>query len=94
MHLVSECGRTHQGLAALEKGRRLFLADLSKTCLTGICCYFDRTDVNDPVTPEKIHEVKFDVVFLGDFICFIYLFFVCMCKVILVFKVHSCKVGR
>uniref|UniRef100_A0A3B5PR00 Dynein heavy chain tail domain-containing protein n=1 Tax=Xiphophorus maculatus TaxID=8083 RepID=A0A3B5PR00_XIPMA len=43
-----ECGRTHQGLAALEKGRRLFLADLSKTCLTGICCYFDRTDVNDP----------------------------------------------
>ncbi|XP_016518823.1 dynein heavy chain 8, axonemal [Poecilia formosa] len=52
-----ESGRTHQGLAALDKRRRLFLADLRKTCLTGICCYFARTDVTVPVTPENIHEL-------------------------------------
>uniref|UniRef100_A0A3P9NGZ4 Dynein axonemal heavy chain 8 n=1 Tax=Poecilia reticulata TaxID=8081 RepID=A0A3P9NGZ4_POERE len=45
LHLLSESGRTPQGLAALDKKRRLFLADLSQTCLTGICCYFARTDV-------------------------------------------------
>ncbi|XP_054882887.1 dynein axonemal heavy chain 8-like [Poeciliopsis prolifica] len=51
-----ECGRALQGPAAREKGRRLILADLREISLTGLCCYFVRTDVNDPVTPERIHE--------------------------------------
>ncbi|MED6274724.1 hypothetical protein CHARACLAT_019308, partial [Characodon lateralis] len=51
-----ECGRTYPGQATGEKVPRLFLADLAKTCLTGVCCYFMRTRVDVPVTPEKIHE--------------------------------------
>uniref|UniRef100_A0A3Q3FTJ5 Dynein, axonemal, heavy chain 5 like n=1 Tax=Labrus bergylta TaxID=56723 RepID=A0A3Q3FTJ5_9LABR len=38
---------------------RLFLADLSKICLTGVCCYFTRTRVDVPVNLESIHEEIF-----------------------------------
>ncbi|KAM4740016.1 dynein axonemal heavy chain 8-like [Anableps anableps] len=43
-----ECGRTCTGQATDGKVPRLFLADLSKTCLTGICCCFTRTRVDVP----------------------------------------------
>lgn len=57
-NLISECGRSYPGAAKGEKIMRLFLADLSQTCLTGICCSFTRTTVDIPVNSENIHEVR------------------------------------
>ncbi|XP_044223058.1 dynein axonemal heavy chain 8-like [Thunnus albacares] len=54
-----ECGRSYPGAAKGEKIMRLFLADLSQTCLTGICCSFTRTTVDIPVNSENIHEEIF-----------------------------------
>lgn len=68
LHTVSECGRMYPGQATAGKVLRLFLADLSKTSLTGICYYFTRTRVDVPITPEKIHEVPCEC-FWGFFTC-------------------------
>ncbi|XP_075954128.1 dynein axonemal heavy chain 8-like [Anarhichas minor] len=54
-----ECGRSYRGTTNGEKILRLFLADLSQTCLTGICCTFRRSKVDVPVNPENIHEEIF-----------------------------------
>ncbi|XP_065810510.1 dynein axonemal heavy chain 8 [Labrus bergylta] len=54
-----ECGRTYPGTTRGGKVLRLFLADLSKICLTGVCCYFTRTRVDVPVNLESIHEEIF-----------------------------------
>ncbi|KAM6989324.1 dynein axonemal heavy chain 8-like [Tautogolabrus adspersus] len=54
-----ECGRSYPGTTKGEKILRLFLADLSQICLTGVCCYFTRTRVDIPVNLESIHEEIF-----------------------------------
>ncbi|KAI3374766.1 hypothetical protein L3Q82_021323, partial [Scortum barcoo] len=54
-----ECGRSYPGTAKGGKTLRLFLANLSQTCLTGICCSFTRTRVDVPVNLENIHEEIF-----------------------------------
>ncbi|KAM4587304.1 dynein axonemal heavy chain 8-like [Odontesthes bonariensis] len=54
-----ECGRVYPGPSKGGKAMRLFLANLAKTCLTGICCSFTRTRVDIPVNPENIHEEIF-----------------------------------
>ncbi|XP_071768037.1 dynein axonemal heavy chain 8-like [Centroberyx gerrardi] len=51
-----ECGRSFPGTAKGAKIMRLFLASLSQTCLTGVCCFFVRTRVDIPVNPESINE--------------------------------------
>ncbi|XP_062284222.1 dynein axonemal heavy chain 8-like [Scomber scombrus] len=51
-----ECGRSYPGAAKGGKVLRLFIANLSQTCLTGICCSFTRTRVDIPVNSENIHE--------------------------------------
>ncbi|XP_047444882.1 dynein axonemal heavy chain 8-like [Mugil cephalus] len=58
-----ECGRVYPGGASGGKVLRLFLADLAQTCLTGICCCFTRTRVDNPVNSENIHqEIYFSMV--------------------------------
>ncbi|XP_037644332.1 dynein heavy chain 8, axonemal-like isoform X1 [Sebastes umbrosus] len=54
-----ECGRSYAGTTKGGKVLRLFLANLSQTCLTGICCSFRRTRVDIPVNLENIHEEIF-----------------------------------
>ncbi|XP_076601065.1 dynein axonemal heavy chain 8-like [Chaetodon auriga] len=54
-----ECGRSYPETTKGGKILRLFLANLSQTCLTGICCSFTRTRVDVPVTSENIHEEIF-----------------------------------
>ncbi|XP_078119766.1 dynein axonemal heavy chain 8-like [Sander vitreus] len=54
-----ECGRSYPGTTKGGKILRLFLANLSQTCLTGICCTFTRTRVDIPVNFENIHEEIF-----------------------------------
>ncbi|KAF3858031.1 hypothetical protein F7725_011232 [Dissostichus mawsoni] len=49
-----ECGRSYTGTTKKGKILRLFLANLSQTCLTGICCSFTRTRVDIPVNSENI----------------------------------------
>lgn len=58
LNLISECGRSYPGSTKGGKVLRLFIANLSQTCLTGICCSFTRTRVDVPVNPENIHEVR------------------------------------
>uniref|UniRef100_A0A3B4Z972 Dynein heavy chain tail domain-containing protein n=1 Tax=Stegastes partitus TaxID=144197 RepID=A0A3B4Z972_9TELE len=55
---VPECSRSCAGAPKGEKISRLFLADLSKTCLTGICCSFARFRVDVAVNSENVHEVR------------------------------------
>nr|XP_046263890.1 dynein axonemal heavy chain 8-like isoform X2 [Scatophagus argus] len=52
-----ECGRSYP----TKEGKilRLFLANLSQTCLTGVCCSFIRRRVDVPVSPESIHQEIF-----------------------------------
>ncbi|KAI4895809.1 hypothetical protein NFI96_021985 [Prochilodus magdalenae] len=50
---VVECGRTFPAAAKGAKIKRLFLANLSKICLTGLCLFFVRTSAD---TPINIHE--------------------------------------
>ncbi|KAM7379582.1 hypothetical protein PAMP_005128 [Pampus punctatissimus] len=58
-----ECGRSYPGAAKKGKTLRLFLANLSQTCLTGICCTFIRARVDIPVNSENIHkEIFFSMV--------------------------------
>ncbi|XP_056290683.1 dynein axonemal heavy chain 8-like [Pseudoliparis swirei] len=54
-----ECGRLYPRTNKGEKILRLFLANLSQTCLTGICCFFTRNRVDIPVDLENIHEEIF-----------------------------------
>ncbi|KAI4809667.1 hypothetical protein KUCAC02_018534 [Chaenocephalus aceratus] len=54
-----ECGRSYTGTTKNGKILRLFLANLSQTCLTGICCSFTRTRVDIPVNSENIREEIF-----------------------------------
>ncbi|XP_034008681.1 dynein heavy chain 8, axonemal-like [Trematomus bernacchii] len=54
-----ECGRSYTGTTKKGKILRLFLANLSQTCLTGICCSFTRTRVDIPVNSENIREEIF-----------------------------------
>ncbi|KAM8728478.1 dynein axonemal heavy chain 8-like [Acanthopagrus schlegelii] len=54
-----ECGRSYPGTTKGGKVLRLFVANLSRTCLTGICCSFTRSRVDIPVNSEKIHEEIF-----------------------------------
>ncbi|KAM9349881.1 dynein axonemal heavy chain 8-like [Symphorus nematophorus] len=54
-----ECGRSYPGTTKGRKVLRLFLANLSQTCLTGICCSFTRTRVDISVNTENIHEEIF-----------------------------------
>uniref|UniRef100_A0A3Q1CEC5 Dynein heavy chain tail domain-containing protein n=1 Tax=Amphiprion ocellaris TaxID=80972 RepID=A0A3Q1CEC5_AMPOC len=56
---VSECGRSYPAAPKGGNVLRLFLADLSKTCLTGICCSFLRFRVDVAVNAENIHEEVF-----------------------------------
>lgn len=58
LDFISECGRSYPGTTKGGKVLRLFVANLSKTCLTGICCSFTRSRVDIPVNSEKIHEVR------------------------------------
>ncbi|XP_026153434.1 dynein heavy chain 8, axonemal-like [Mastacembelus armatus] len=51
-----ECGRLYPRISRGTKIPRLFLANLSQTCLTGICCSFTRTNVDIPLDSENIHE--------------------------------------
>lgn len=37
---------------------RLILANLSDTCLTGLCLFFVRTKVDAVINPKNIHEVR------------------------------------
>ncbi|KAL7871391.1 hypothetical protein SRHO_G00063740 [Serrasalmus rhombeus] len=52
-----ECGRTFPGAAEGDKIMRLFLADLSKICLKGLCLFFVRTSVDSPY--EIYEEINF-----------------------------------
>ncbi|XP_041805872.1 dynein heavy chain 8, axonemal-like [Chelmon rostratus] len=54
-----ECGRSYPETTKGGKILRLLLANLSKTCLTGICCSFTRSTVDIPVNSENIHEEIF-----------------------------------
>ncbi|XP_070701078.1 dynein axonemal heavy chain 8-like [Pempheris klunzingeri] len=54
-----ECGHSYAGTTKGGKVLRLFVANLSKTCLTGICCSFSRARVDGPVNSENIHEEIF-----------------------------------
>ncbi|XP_068458453.1 dynein axonemal heavy chain 8-like [Clinocottus analis] len=54
-----ECGRLYPKTTKGEKILRLFLANMSQTCLTGICCFFTRNRVDIPVNLENIHEEIF-----------------------------------
>lgn len=40
---------------------RLFLANLSETCLTGLCPFFVRTKIDVPVNIKNIHEVRYSM---------------------------------
>uniref|UniRef100_UPI0037E892BB dynein axonemal heavy chain 8-like n=1 Tax=Semicossyphus pulcher TaxID=241346 RepID=UPI0037E892BB len=51
-----DCGRSYPGTTKGGKVLRLFLANLSQTCLSGVCCSFTRTRVDIPVNLENIHE--------------------------------------
>uniref|UniRef100_A0AAZ3PJI0 AAA+ ATPase domain-containing protein n=1 Tax=Oncorhynchus tshawytscha TaxID=74940 RepID=A0AAZ3PJI0_ONCTS len=51
-----ECGRTFPGTAKGAIIMRLFLANLSETCLTGLCPFFVRTKIDVPVNIKNIHE--------------------------------------
>ncbi|XP_056247105.1 dynein axonemal heavy chain 8-like [Seriola aureovittata] len=53
-----ECGRSYPGTTKGGKVHRLFLANLSQTCLTGVCCSFTRNTVDSPVNSENIHVVR------------------------------------
>lgn len=54
-----ECGRSYAGVSKGGKILRLFLANLSKTCLRGICCSFIRFRVDVAVNAENVHEEIF-----------------------------------
>ncbi|KAK5860225.1 hypothetical protein PBY51_021716 [Eleginops maclovinus] len=54
-----ECGRSYAGTAKGEKILRLFLANLSQTCLKGICCSFTRARLDIAVNSENIREEIF-----------------------------------
>ncbi|XP_027145030.1 dynein heavy chain 8, axonemal isoform X2 [Larimichthys crocea] len=56
---ATESGHTNPKNTKGKNILRLFIADLSKTCLTGICCSFTRPRVDIPVTSENIHEEIF-----------------------------------
>ncbi|XP_041950591.1 dynein heavy chain 8, axonemal-like [Alosa sapidissima] len=51
-----ECGRSFPGTAKGSKIMRLMLANLSDTCLTGLCLFFVRTKVDAVINPKNIHE--------------------------------------
>ncbi|XP_066532241.1 dynein axonemal heavy chain 8-like isoform X2 [Hoplias malabaricus] len=51
-----ECGRTFPGTAKGAKIMRLFLANLSETCLKGLCLFFVRTRVEVTLNQKNIHE--------------------------------------
>uniref|UniRef100_A0A3B4U7E5 Dynein axonemal heavy chain 8 n=1 Tax=Seriola dumerili TaxID=41447 RepID=A0A3B4U7E5_SERDU len=62
-----ECGRSYPGTTKGEKVHRLFLANLSQTCLTGVCCSFTRNRVDSPVNSENIHvEIMFSMIDARD----------------------------
>ncbi|XP_041660196.1 dynein heavy chain 8, axonemal-like [Cheilinus undulatus] len=54
-----ECGRSYPGHTKGEKVLRLFIANLSQICLTGVCGFFTRTRVDCPVDVENIREEIF-----------------------------------
>ncbi|KAJ8009361.1 hypothetical protein DPEC_G00088090 [Dallia pectoralis] len=57
-----ECGRTFPGTAEGALMLRLFLADLSEICLTGLCLFFVRTEMDVPVNLKNIHqEISFSM---------------------------------
>ncbi|XP_037394017.1 dynein heavy chain 8, axonemal [Pygocentrus nattereri] len=59
-----ECGRTFPGAAEGDKIMRLFLADLSKICLKGLCLFFVRTSVDSPFEIyEEIHFFMIDATY-------------------------------
>uniref|UniRef100_A0A8C3AGP9 Dynein heavy chain tail domain-containing protein n=1 Tax=Cyclopterus lumpus TaxID=8103 RepID=A0A8C3AGP9_CYCLU len=53
-----ECGRLYPRTTTGENILRLFLANMSQTCLKGICCFFTRNRVDIAVNLENIHEVR------------------------------------
>ncbi|XP_045906997.1 dynein axonemal heavy chain 8-like isoform X1 [Micropterus dolomieu] len=54
-----ECGRSYPGTVKGGKLLRMFLANMSQTCLTGVCCTFTRIRLDIPVNSENIHEEIF-----------------------------------
>ncbi|XP_067331791.1 dynein axonemal heavy chain 8-like [Channa argus] len=53
----SECGQLYHKTMKGQKILRLFLANLSQTYLTGVCCSFTRTNADIPINAENMHEV-------------------------------------